>query len=159
GKGRGAVARARRAGGSRRALRTEALAERLGRGGANARAGATMRLEEVIRGIAITDRRGRFDVEVSGLASDSRKVKSGDLFVAIRGVSQAGHGFIDEALKKGAVAVLAETWPDRDDTTERVRPNVVLVPNARRALALSAANFYGQPSRKMVVAGVTGTNG
>src|SRR5262249_11117269 len=93
------------------------------------------------------------------ITADSRRVKPGDLFVAIRGVAQDGHDYIEDALKKGASAVLAENWPDRDDTTETVRPNVVLVPSARRALALAAANFYGQPSRKMGVAGVTGTNG
>src|SRR5205814_1740950 len=104
-----------------------------------------MRLEEIIRGIAITDRRGRFDGEITGLTSDSRRVKAGDLFVAVRGISQDGHDYIDDALRMGAAAVLAETWPDRDDTTERVRPNVILVPSSRRALALAAANFYGQP--------------
>jgi UDP-N-acetylmuramoyl-L-alanyl-D-glutamate--2,6-diaminopimelate ligase len=118
-----------------------------------------MRLEEIIRGIAITDRRGRFDAEISGITADSRRMRAGDLFVAIRGLAQDGHDFIDDAVKRGAAAVLAENWPDRDDTTETIRPNVVLVPSSRRALALAAANFYGQPSRKMVVAGVTGTNG
>jgi UDP-N-acetylmuramoyl-L-alanyl-D-glutamate--2,6-diaminopimelate ligase len=117
-----------------------------------------MRLEEVIRGIAITDRRGRFEAEVTGISSDSRRAKAGDLFVAVRGISNDGHQFIDDALRAGAAAVLAESWPEKDEIPEK-RPNVVLVPNARRALALAAANFYGQPSRKLVIAGVTGTNG
>ena len=117
-----------------------------------------MRLDEVIRGIAITDRRGRFDTGITSITVDSRKVARGALFVAVRGVQADGHGFIRDALQRGAVAVLAEEWPDGIDSDE-VRPAVVLVPDSRRALALAAANYYGQPSRKLLVAGVTGTNG
>ena len=116
-----------------------------------------MRLDEVIRGIAIADRRGYFDSEVTGITSDSRRVKPGYLFVAVRGGEQDGHDYIKAALKAGASAVMGERWPE--DVDQTARPNVVLVPNARRALALAAANFHGQPSRRLVVAGVTGTNG
>lgn len=116
-----------------------------------------MRLDEVIRGIRITDRRGAFDQEVSGLVADSRFVEPGQMFVAVRGHASDGHDFIAEALKKGAVGVMGEAWPESAD--EIAKPHVVLVPDARRALALAAANFYGQPSRKLLVAGVTGTNG
>lgn len=116
-----------------------------------------MRLDEVIRGIAITDRRGVFDANVSGLTSDSRRVGPGQLFVAVRGGQQDGHDYIPEALRRGASGVMGEAWPESAD--EIAKPNVVLVPDARRALALAAANFYGQPSRKLLVAGVTGTNG
>src|SRR5262245_58884226 len=111
-----------------------------------------MKLEEIIRGMAITDRRGRFDAEVGGITADSRRVKPGDLFVAVRGVSRDGHDFIAQAIKNGAAGVVAETWPDGDDLA--AKPNAILVPNSRRALALLAAHFYGQPSRKLLVAGV-----
>ena len=117
-----------------------------------------MRLDEVIRGIAITDRRGRFDSEVTSITADSRTASAGSLFVAVRGLQQDGHRYIRQAVENGARAVLAEHWPDNVDS-EDVRPSVVLVPNSRRALALAAANYYGQPSRKLLVAGVTGTNG
>ena len=116
-----------------------------------------MRLDEVIRGIAITDRRGVFDADINGLSSDSRRVGPGQLFVAVRGVAQDGHDYIPEALRRGATGVMGEAWPETAD--EIARANVVLVPNARRALALAAANYYGQPSRRLLVAGVTGTNG
>ena len=116
-----------------------------------------MRLDEVIRGIAITDRRGFFDSEVTGISADSRGVTPGELFVAVRGLALDGHDFILDALKRGATTVMGEAWPETAD--ELAKPNVVLVPDARRALALAAANFYGQPSRKLLVAGVTGTNG
>ncbi len=118
----------------------------------------SMRLDEVIRGIAITDRRGRFDAEVTSITADSRAVTPGALFVAVRGLEHDGHRFIRDAVKRGAKAVLSEHWPDNVDTDE-VRPAVVLVPNSRKALALAAANYYGQPSRRLLVAAVTGTNG
>jgi UDP-N-acetylmuramyl-tripeptide synthetase len=116
-----------------------------------------MRLDEIIKGMTITDRRGRFDGEVARIVSDSRQVGPGDLFVAVRGVKVDGHDYIKQALDKGAAGILGEGWPSPD--VNGTRPNVVLVPNSRRALALAAANFYGQPSRKLHVAGVTGTNG
>lgn len=116
-----------------------------------------MRLDEVIRGIAITDRRGYFDVDITGLSTDSRRVETGNLFIAVRGVEADGHEYIPTALERGATSVMAEHWPDGVDGDGR--PNVVLVPNARRAVALAAANFYGQPSRRLLLAGVTGTNG
>ena len=118
----------------------------------------SMRLDEVIRGIAIADRRGRFDTEVTSITADSRKVTDGALFVAVEGHEQDGHAFIKDAVNNGAKAVMAQHWP-ADVDSEDIRPTVVLVPNSRRALALAAANYYGQPSRKLLVAGVTGTNG
>ena len=117
-----------------------------------------MRLDEVIRGIAITDRRGRFDTEVTSITADSRRVTKGALFVAVKGLEHDGHRFIKDAVAKGAKAVLSEYWPEDVDSDD-VRPAVVLVPSSRRALALAAANYYSQPSRRLLVAGVTGTNG
>ena len=116
-----------------------------------------MRLDEVIRGISITDRRGFFDTNIKGITSDSRAVRPGELFVAVRGTQMDGHDYIGQALQQGAVSIMGEAWPEAAD--EIAKPSVVLVPDARRALALAAANFYGQPSRKLLVAGVTGTNG
>ena len=118
-----------------------------------------MKLEQLIRGIAIEDRRGYFETDIRAIASDSRRVREGDLFVAVRGTSSDGHDYIDQALERGALAVLAESWPEKIDRNLTVRPNVILVENARRALALAAANLHANPSRDLVVAGVTGTNG
>jgi UDP-N-acetylmuramoyl-L-alanyl-D-glutamate--2,6-diaminopimelate ligase len=116
-----------------------------------------MRLDEIIRGIAITDRRGAFDLDITRISTDSRQVGPGTLFVALKGSTHDGHAFIPAAVLGGASAVLAERWPETADVAGR--PAVVLVPNARKALALCAANLSGQPSRRLVVAGVTGTNG
>lgn len=118
-----------------------------------------MRLDEVIRGIAIVDRRGRFSEQVSAIVSDSRKAEAGALFVAVRGIVADGHDYIGDAIERGATAVMAEAWPDEYAGEAYKHIAVVLVPNARRALALAAANFYGHPSKQIHVAGVTGTNG
>ena len=118
-----------------------------------------MRLNDVINGIAITDRRGRLDCEITGITPDSRNISGGELFVAVRGLSADGHEFVGDAVSRGAAAVLAESWSPDLDKKFAVPPHVVLVPNSRRAVALSAANYYGQPSRKLLIAGVTGTNG
>ena len=118
-----------------------------------------MRLDEVISGIAITDRRGRLDCTVTGITPDSRAVHPGHMFVAVRGLSADGHEYVRQAVDAGASSILAETWDKNLDKELGTRTQVVLVPNSRRALALAAANYFGQPSRRLLIAGVTGTNG
>ncbi len=117
-----------------------------------------MKLQSIIKGLSICDRRGRFEAEVGGICADSREVRPGDLFVAVKGRNHDGHDHVREAAQRGAVAVLAERWSEDMDVRGQ-RPDVALVPSSRRALGLAAANFYGQPSRDLHVAGVTGTNG
>ncbi len=99
------------------------------------------------------DRLGR---EVSGIAHDSRKVKPGSLFVAVRGFHSDGHQFILQALRQGAAAIVAEESVAAADF-----PHVpfIRVKDSRRALALLSAMFYGHPSRRLKVIGITGTNG
>jgi len=89
---------------------------------------------------------------VRGLAYDSREVQPGDVFVCWRGLQHDGHAFVDEAYRRGAVAAV----------TERPVPGpggLVVVPDGREALALLSAAFYGFPSRRLRLIGVTGTNG
>lgn len=92
------------------------------------------------------------DPEVGGIQMDSRKVKQGDLFVAIDGFQIDGHKFIDEALEKGAVAVIGEN-------ELRLSVPYIQVFDSRLALGRAASAFYNHPSRKHTVIGVTGTNG
>jgi UDP-N-acetylmuramoyl-L-alanyl-D-glutamate--2,6-diaminopimelate ligase len=90
---------------------------------------------------------------ITSVEVDSRAVREGALFVALRGAQYDGHAFIEQAIANGARAVMAETpcaWPG--GTT-------VQVPDSRRALSAVAAAFYGDPSRALDVVGVTGTNG
>ena len=94
------------------------------------------------------------EVEVLGIAHDSRRVKPGSVFVAIGGHERDGNAYIEDALARGAVAIVSEK-PVRPS-----RPVVTLtVSDARRALAALASTFYGKPSRRLHVIGVTGTNG
>ena len=93
-------------------------------------------------------------VEVHGLAYDSRQVKPGDVFLALKGLNAAGTDFAADAIRRGAVAVVA----DRAADAEPAVPWVV-VPDARAAMAALSAEFYGHPSRSMQVVGITGTNG
>jgi len=94
------------------------------------------------------------DREIHGITYDSRKVKPGYLFVAIKGFKQDGHDYIQQALENGAVAVIAEK-------KIILPPNIAwaVVNNSRQALALLGARFYGNPSNYIKVIGVTGTNG
>jgi UDP-N-acetylmuramoyl-L-alanyl-D-glutamate--2,6-diaminopimelate ligase len=95
------------------------------------------------------------NLAVNGIEYDSRRVKPGDAFVAMRGESSDGNQFIDKAIAAGAVAVVS------DSGTERARKGVAWarVPHGRRALARLSANFYRRPAEKLAVIGVTGTNG
>jgi len=95
------------------------------------------------------------DPGVSGVEYDSRRVKPGSVFVAMRGESSDGNRFIDQAIQAGAVAVVT------DCAAQKPRPNVAwaLVPHGRRALARVSANFYKKPGERIAVTGITGTNG
>jgi len=94
-------------------------------------------------------------VSISGIARDSKRVRPGDLFVAISGSTVDGHEFISEAIRRGAAAVLTEKMPAK---TPHPCP-CIIVGDTRKALALVAARFYGHPSKTMRLIGVTGTNG
>ncbi|MCY3765758.1 MAG: UDP-N-acetylmuramoyl-L-alanyl-D-glutamate--2,6-diaminopimelate ligase [Gemmatimonadetes bacterium] len=112
-----------------------------------------MRLVDFICRIPGAQRLHPGNPRVTGLATDSRKVRPGDLFVAIRGGQlEDRHGFVPQAIAAGAVAVVVEE-PVQADIA------VVRVPSTRAALGVFAEHFYGSPSRKLRMVGVTGTNG
>ncbi len=100
-------------------------------------------------------------VPIRGIARHSKQVREGDLFVAVSGVDSDGHQFIDEAIERGAAAVIAERLPAWGVSGgKRVRScPCVVVRDTRQALAVIAARFYGHPARKLKLVGVTGTNG
>ena len=95
------------------------------------------------------------DPQIFGIDYDSRRIRPGWLFVAMRGESTDGNRYIDAALKNGAAAVVT------DSKTEHPRPGVswAVVPHGRQALAQLSRNFYGRPADKLKMTGVTGTNG
>ncbi|MCD4720525.1 MAG: UDP-N-acetylmuramoyl-L-alanyl-D-glutamate--2,6-diaminopimelate ligase [Desulfobacula sp.] len=92
------------------------------------------------------------DPEISSIASNSRNVKPGGLFIAVKGFSADGHDYIDQAFENGAAAVIAQDNPKN-------LKNIILVDNSRLSMAAIAANFYGNPSRGLTLVGITGTNG
>jgi UDP-N-acetylmuramoyl-L-alanyl-D-glutamate--2,6-diaminopimelate ligase len=95
------------------------------------------------------------DVDVSGIAFDSRKVGDGTLFVAVKGTLSDGHAFISRAIESGARVIVCETLPD----TIHKSITFVTVKNSAQALGIIASNFHGNPSTKVKLIGVTGTNG
>lgn len=107
---------------------------------------------EGIKGLTVA---GDSSIEITGIAFDSRNVAQGNLFVALSGTHTDGHRYIPAALEKGASAVMCTLLPEEAD------PSVTWITTVATGSALgeAAANFYGQPSRKMKVVGVTGTNG
>jgi len=112
-------------------------------------------LKEILYGTRIQDILGNTHVAIEGLAFDSRKVKAFSLFVAMPGVHADGHDFIEQAIDKGATAVVCEKLPERSD--EKV--TYVRVHNAAIALGNIASKFYDDPSESMKVIAITGTNG
>lgn len=105
---------------------------------------------------------GPDDRVVSGVAYDSRQVRPGNVFVAVPGLEHDGLDFVPEAVRRGAVAVVAESDPAALPAEHRRAAREVTwarVPDARSTLARLACVFHGHPSRELVLAGVTGTNG
>jgi len=94
--------------------------------------------------------------EVKDITHDSRKVSPGSLFVAVRGFHSDGHQFISQAVKQGATAIVAEKQAGRPVPADTP---LLIVDDSRRALALLANTFFGHPSRRLLLTGITGTNG
>ncbi len=114
-----------------------------------------MKLKELLEHIGIIECIGSIDREVAGIQFDSRKINANNLFVAQKGVSVDGHRFVDTAIEKGATTIVCEELPGE------TKPEVtyVQVEDSNKILGEIAAAFYGSPSSKMKVVGVTGTNG
>lgn len=110
-----------------------------------------MKLQDLLKGVAVLESTAAPDTEINEVRYDSRAVRPGDLFVAIRGYATDGHQYIGKALEQGAAAIVCEEAP--------AGVPVVVVENARRALAEIAANRFGHPADSMTMLGVTGTNG
>jgi UDP-N-acetylmuramoyl-L-alanyl-D-glutamate--2,6-diaminopimelate ligase len=114
-----------------------------------------LRLKEIIQDVEITAIEGDLDHAIGKIAFDSREIRQGDLFVAIRGTLADGHSFMDRAISSGAAAVVCE---DPGEIAGAGIP-LISVPDSRKALAQMAANWYGHPSAELSVVGITGTNG
>jgi UDP-N-acetylmuramoyl-L-alanyl-D-glutamate--2,6-diaminopimelate ligase len=112
-------------------------------------------LSDILNGVPFTELQGSADVEISAVVFDSRKVVPGCLFVAVKGTVVDGHDYIEQAVKDGAVAIICEELPGH--TAAEV--DFLMVANSAIALGKVSSNFYDNPSDKLKLVGVTGTNG
>lgn len=114
-----------------------------------------MLLQELLYKVQIQQVIGSTNLEVNSIEFDSRKVKHGNCFVAVKGSSANGHQFIDAVCKSGAIAIVCEKLPEvlNDQVT------YVVTLNSHQALAMMCCNFYNNPSQRLKLVGVTGTNG
>ncbi|KPJ60001.1 MAG: hypothetical protein AMJ46_08675 [Latescibacteria bacterium DG_63] len=112
-----------------------------------------MKLPELLKDLGAETAPFPSDVDVTHIAYDSRRIGQGGIFVCVSGLHRDGHEFAQEAVSSGAVAVVVE----RDVKVEGATR--ILVPDTRKALAVLSCRFYGDPSRKLKVVGITGTNG
>ncbi len=112
-------------------------------------------LQDILYKVSIRSVNGNTQSEVTGLQLDTRKVKNGDAFIAIKGSASDGHQFIGKAIELGARVIICEQFPA--EMNEEV--TYVQVEDSSSAAGFIAHNFYGQPSEKLKLVGVTGTNG
>ena len=114
-----------------------------------------MRLNELLKNVETLNIAGDVNVEITGVNIDSRRIENGHLFVAIPGTVTDGHKFIPKAIELGATAVLCETVPEE----QTAGVTYIKVASTEDAVGKVATLFYGDPSRKLKLVGVTGTNG
>ena len=112
-------------------------------------------LKDILYKVAIEAVKGSTEITINKMDFDSRKIESNDVFIAIRGTISDGHDYIEKAIQLGAVAIVCETFP------EIIANGVtyIQVKDTNSALAIMAANYFGNPSQNLKLVGITGTNG
>jgi len=113
-----------------------------------------MKLQEILSNCRILQIIGDNNIEISSVCFDSRNVAEGSMFVALKGVSSDGHDFMPQAVLAGAKVVICENLPQ-----ENLSATIIQVSDSHLALGEIASNFYGRPSEKLKLVGITGTNG
>ena len=112
-------------------------------------------LKDILYKVAIEAVKGSTDIAIDKMDFDSRKIEKDDVFIAIRGSISDGHDYIEKAIEQGAVAIICDTFPE--NITKGI--TYVQVKDTNSALAFMAANYFGNPSEKLKLVGITGTNG
>lgn len=112
-------------------------------------------LRDILYNVSIQAVHGNTDITVRKLDTDSRSIGSGDAFIAVKGVHTDGHGYIDKAISQGAAAIICETLPAELNS----QVCYIQVSNSATASGIMTGNFYDNPSHKLQLVGVTGTNG
>ncbi len=135
-----------------------------------------MILKDIIANSGVEAVRGRLDRDCSAICSDSRKVTPGSVFIAVKGFASDGHDYIEKSVRSGASVIVYENEDSLAAQLAKISPSndleaksgkislienltLVKVSSSRHALAIIAANFYGNPSEKLSLVGITGTNG
>ena len=113
-----------------------------------------MKLQEMLNGVRVLEHRGNMDIDVKGVNIDSRNVGKDEMFIAVRGTAVDGHSFIGKAIEQGASIIVCEEMPEEVKGVGYVR-----VENTEQVVGQIATNFYGNPTEKLKLVGVTGTNG
>jgi len=113
-----------------------------------------MKLRDLVKGLEHRQVHGQMSIEIEGVAYNSKKVERNSVFVAMKGEEVDGHDYIGEAIEKGARAVVLE-----DENRKIGGIPTVVVSNSRKALGTISTAFFGNPSAKMTLIGITGTNG
>lgn len=118
-----------------------------------------MNLKNILNGITGIKAKGRADIDINQITTDSRAVKEGSLFIAIKGFETDGHNYIEKAIENGAEAIMIQEGYDYKKLLQYENITLVMVPDTRLAEAICAANFYEHPEEKLKMVGVTGTKG
>ena len=120
-----------------------------------------MELKSILSGLQNLKAKGNLEIDIKGIKNNSKDIKENDMFVAIKGFDTNGHEWILEAIENGAKAILAQEADINKELLKEIPEDVTLIltDNTRYALAICACNFYGNPSKKMKLVGVTGTKG
>lgn len=114
-----------------------------------------MILSDILNGVDVLDILGNKEIEISEIVFDSRKAVKNSLYIAIKGTLVDGHQYIPSAIERGAKAIVCEVLPEQKE--EGII--YIKVENSSKVLGLLASNFYGNPSEKLTLVGITGTNG
>lgn len=114
-----------------------------------------MKLEKILSRIEILRQQGDIQIDITGINSDSRKIESGNLFVAVCGTVSDGHDYIEKAIAQGASAIVCQTWPQK--TASEI--TYIQVKDSASAWGMIASAWFGYPSEQLILTGVTGTNG
>ena len=118
-----------------------------------------MKLKEILVGLEGIKAKGNVEREITTIESDSRKVVEGSMFFAIKGFTVDGTAYIPKAIENGAKVILVDEQTDLKTLNIPEDITLLVVPNARYAMAICACNYYNNPSRNFKLIGVTGTKG
>ena len=118
-----------------------------------------MKLKNILVGLEGLKVKGDLNIEITGLESNSKNIKEGYAFVAIKGFSTDGHQYVENAIENGAVAIIIEEGANIKNIKFPENITIVMTKDTREALAICSSNFYGNPSKKFKLIGVTGTKG